>query len=149
MYNLLLFIHVLGAIVWVGGTVLAWATGRHLRAAAPENLAGYLRQMNFAAGRVFAPASLVLATAGVVMTVMRWSFTDLWILLGIVGLLYVGYSGARRLDPASNEIAALIEERGHDDPAVQVGVDKLLSMIRIDVLVMVAVVALMTLKPAI
>jgi hypothetical protein len=83
------------------------------------------------------------------MTVMRWSFTDVWILLGIVGLLYVGYSGARRLDPASNEIAALIEERGHDDPAVQVGVDKLLSMIRIDVLVMVAVVALMTLKPAI
>lgn len=148
MYNLLLFFHVLAAIVWVGGTILTWVIGRHLRGAAPEQMSGFLRQIDFAAGKVFAPAVLVLAIVGVAMTVMRWSFTDLWILLGLLGLLYAGYSGARRLDPLSHEIGALIEERGHADPAVGVAVDKLLSVIRIDVVVMVVVVALMTMKPA-
>ena len=147
MYNLLLFIHVLAAIAWVGGMLLVFVVGTHLKAANPDEIWGFMRQIDFAAGRLFVPAAFLLAAVGVAMTVMRWEFSDLWIALGIVGLIYSGFSGARRLDPLSRTIGALIAERGPGDPEVALNLKRLLGVIRIDVVVMVGIVALMTIKP--
>jgi hypothetical protein len=147
VYNLLLFVHVLAAVAWVGGMLLVFVVGTHLKDASPDEIWGFMRQMDFAAGRVFVPSAFLLAAMGVGMTLMRWEFSDLWIAGGIVGLIYSGFSGARRLDPLSRKIGALIAERGPGDPEVALNLKRLLGVIRIDAVVMVAVVALMTIKP--
>jgi hypothetical protein len=147
LYNLLLFVHVVAAIAWVGGMILVFAVGTHLKAASPEQIWGFMRHIDFAAGRVFVPAAFLLAAMGVAMTLMRWEFSDLWIAGGIVGLIYSGISGARRLDPLSQKIRTLIAERGPGDPEVALNLKRLLVVIRVDVVVMVVVVALMTIKP--
>ena len=147
MYQLLLFLHVMAAIVWVGGMLWVYILGLRLRSMSPAHLAVFFRQVDYLAGRTFAVAGPVLLLVGVPMTLQRWEFSDLWILLGLAGLIFASFSGARRIAPLSQKMMTLTDERGPEDPEVGEQIDRLLSLIRVDLAVLVAVVALMTIKP--
>lgn len=148
MYNLLLFVHVLGAIIWVGGGFALNILGTRLtRASDPKELAGFARQTAFLGARVFAPVSALMFLAGVGMTVQAWDFKDLWIAIGVAGFLYSFITGAGIIGPLSGKTGRLIEERGAGDSQVAANIRKLFLFGRIELLVMVVVVAAMTMKP--
>ena len=148
MYEFLLFVHVLGAIIWVGGgAALNIAGTRLVRASEPHALAGFANQVSFLGSRVFAPVSGLMFLAGVAMTVDLWSFRDLWIAIGVAGFLYSFVTGAAIIGPLAGKTGRLIEERGGGDPQVISNIKKLFLFGRIELLVMIVVVAAMTMKP--
>jgi uncharacterized membrane protein len=93
----LLFLHVLGAVAWVGGgltiTLIAMAT---LRRADPATVSNFGQTMAYVGPRLFAPSVAIVAITGVwmVLTVSTWDFTQLWVLIGIGCLLLAFAIGA-------------------------------------------------------
>lgn len=148
MYDFLLFIHVVAAVIWVGGGLGLSIVGTRLaNAAEPEATAGFARQLEFIGKRIFAPASGVLFLVGVFMTLDRWSFKDLWIAIGVVGYLYSAITGAAVIGPLSRRTGKMIAEGGVGDPQVTANIKKVFMFGRIEALVMILVIAAMTMKP--
>ena len=148
MYEFWLFVHVLAAVTWVGGALTLNVLGTRMvtSASAPE-LAGFARRVEWIGTRLFVPASLLLVIAGVIMTIDRWSFDQLWIALGIGGFLYSLINGAFVVGPLSGRTGNLIDERGSEDPEVAGNIRRLLVLARIELGVLVVVVWAMTMKP--
>jgi hypothetical protein len=121
--------------------------GRLVRSAGAEEKAGFARQVGFIGQRIFAPVSGLLFLVGVLMTLDRWSFKDLWIALGVVGFLYAVVTGATIIGPLSEKTGKMIAERGGDDPQVGANTRKLLRLGRVELVVMFLVIAAMTMKP--
>ena len=148
MYELLLFLHVLTAVVWVGGGIALNFIGTRLIAAGTAaEIGGFTRQLEWVGTRVFMPASLVLLLAGIFMTIDAWSFDELWIALGIGGFLYSFINGAFFIGPLSGRTGKLLVERGADDPEVSSNIKKLFFFGRIELFVLVIVIWAMTMKP--
>jgi uncharacterized membrane protein len=150
MYDWLKAIHVLGAIVWVGGAIAMQLLA--IRAMASKDT---VRQATFSADvewmgmRVFTPASVVVLLAGIAMVLdagIGW--TDAWILAGLAGIAFTIIVGASFLGPESGRLKALIAERGEGDPEVIRRRDRIFMVSRIDLAVLIFVVLMMVLKPA-
>jgi uncharacterized membrane protein len=148
MYEFLLFIHVLMAIVWVGGNIHLQIIGARLVAAndAPQ-IANFSKQAEWIGTRVLTPAAIVIVIAGVFMTLDRWDFEQLWIIIGLAGFLYSFINGAVLLGPLSGKTAKLLEDRGPEDPGVQGNIRKLFTYGRIELVSLIVVVWAMTMKP--
>jgi hypothetical protein len=130
LYEFLLFVHVLAAVIWVGGGIALNIVGTRLaNASGPEAMSGFARQVEFIGQRVFAPVSGILFLVGVFMT------------------LYSAITGAAILGPLSGKTGKLIAERGADDPQVGANIKKLFMFGRVEALVMILVIAAMTMKP--
>jgi uncharacterized membrane protein len=86
----LLFLHVLGAVAWVGGgltlILVAMAT---MRRADPAAVVDFGQTMAYVGPRLFAPSVILVAITGVwmVLTISAWDFGQLWVLIGIGCLL--------------------------------------------------------------
>lgn len=85
VYDALVFLHVLAAMVWLGGlatlTVLVALT---LRSGEPDAVARFIRSLRTIGPVVFAPASLGVLGFGVwlVLDSDAWGFGQTWIVLG-------------------------------------------------------------------
>ena len=148
MYEFLLFIHVLAAVIWVGGGITINLLGnRMVKESNPETMARFAGHTAFIGSRVYAPTSALLFLVGVLMTLDRWSFRDLWIAIGVVGFLYAFITGAAIIGPLSGRTSKLIAERGAGDSQVTANIKKLFLFGRLEALVMIIVIGAMTLKP--
>ena len=107
LYALFKFVHVVGAIVWVGGSlVLAMTTIRYLREESPSEVAAIIRQNAFVGQYALGPAAAVTLTAGIMLMVVgKWPPT-LWIVWGLLGLLISGMLGAGVLRRELERVAA-------------------------------------------
>ena len=148
MYNYLLFVHVMGAIIWVGGDVALQVIGTRIsRADDPVQLAKFAGQVEWLGTRVLTPSAVVILIAGVFMVLDAWSFELLWVVIGLAGFSYSLVTGAVLLGPLSGKTGKLIEERGAEDPEVQGNIRKLFMYSRIELGILVVVVFAMTVKP--
>ena len=98
--------------------------------------------------RVFMPSTLILLLAGIAMMVnLDWSWSQNWIILGLIafGLSFV--LGAGFLGPEGGRIAGLIERDGPDSPAVQARIRRILTISRCELVVLLAVMVNMVVKP--
>src|SRR5262245_58578388 len=95
MYQLLLFIHIVCAVIWVGGAAYAQLLAfRVSRSPDPTDLPKLARHIEFIGSRVFTPAALLLFLAGVGMTLQAWSFGRTWIALGVALWILSAVTGA-------------------------------------------------------
>ncbi len=148
MYNYLLFVHVMGAIIWVGGDVALQVIGTRIsRADDPVQLAKFAGQVEWLGTRVLTPSAVVILIAGVFMVLDAWSFELLWVVIGLAGFSYSLVTGAVLLGPLSGKTGKLIEERGAEDPEVQGNIRKLFMYSRIELVILIVVVFAMTVKP--
>ncbi|HZK52273.1 MAG TPA: DUF2269 family protein [Actinomycetota bacterium] len=148
MYDFWLFVHVLMAIVWVGGNIHLQIIGARLVAINDAlQIGNFSKQAEWIGTRVLTPAAIVIVVAGVFMTLDRWDFEQLWIIIGLAGFLYSAINGAVFLGPLSGKNAKLIDERGVEDPEVQGNIRKLFTYGRIELVILIVVVWAMTMKP--
>ena len=85
-YNVLLFLHIAGAVVWVGGGAALTILGTRFATVDTPGLEGLFRQSAWLSSRVFTPASLVVLVAGILLVIEGpWSFSHLWVELGLLG----------------------------------------------------------------
>ena len=122
-------IHVLAAIVWLGGgtmiSVLAWQAQR-------TKDYGQL---------------LVLAMGFVLMHKGGWGYDHFWTIFGLVGWGVSFVVGAAFLGPEGGRLAKLIETKGPEDPEVRARLNRVISVARADVVLVLLIAADMVAKP--
>jgi uncharacterized membrane protein len=147
-YELLLFLHIVAAIVWLGsGLFIQVLATRAERANDAEGLRRVAADSADLSEKLFIPASLATLIFGVLLVIDGpWTFDTLWIVLGLVGYLGTFLTGVLVMKPGSEKLAALMEREGMSAQA-EVEIRKLLTKSRVDTIVLYLVVAVMALKP--
>jgi uncharacterized membrane protein len=143
-------IHVGVAVFWVGGGVLLTVLAlRAEQAKSPEEMAHIARQAVFAGERLFAPAGLVVLAMGITMVINspQIGFGTTWVDIGLVGYALSFTTGVGLLAPRARQIVALLDEKGAAAPETQAAIQRILLIARIDVTVLLLVVADMLMKP--
>jgi uncharacterized membrane protein len=148
-YELYLFVHIIGAIAWVGANLsLHYLALRAERAGDDAGLRRVLDESDAIAMLVI-PASLLVVLAGVAMVLDGpWSFSMLWVDLGLAGFAVTFFTGLLLLKPAGERLAERIEADGGFSPAARAQALRLLAVARVDALVLVLVVVDMVAKPS-
>lgn len=143
LYLVLKSLHILAAIVWVGGglfmTFMLLLAGRD-----PE---ARLRQFEAfaAAGAIMMPASLIVLLSGIVATWLgAWGFAP-WIDAALVGAAISFAIGAIFMGPGFARIGTL--RAAGDNVSASAALDRLLYIARSEQVLLLAVVLLMIAKP--
>ena len=142
-------IHVLAAIVWLGGgatiTLLAWKAQR-----ADDNgqLLQIGKQAEWLSTRVFVPASItVLAMGFVLIHKGGWGYGHFWTLFGLIAWGVSFAVGAAFLGPESGKLARLVETKGPEDPEVIARLNRILAIARTDIVLVLLIATDMVAKP--
>ena len=148
-YELLKTIHVLFAVIWVGGAATTQILATRLsKANEPGRMAAFAKEIEFVGTRVFMPASVIVLAAGIWMVAISgWNFTDLWIVLGLVGIAFSATVGATFLGPESGRIGRLIEAKGPEDTEVTARLNRIFLVSRVELVVLLLIVINMVVKP--
>jgi uncharacterized membrane protein len=141
-------LHILAAIVWVGGALMIQLFAfRILKETDSTRIAKFSKDVELIGMRTFVPSSLALVILGFVLVHQgQWAYT-FWIVFGIVIWALSFVNGAAFLGPESGRIGKLIEARGGVDSEVQRRIERLLLCSRVE-LAFIALIAMdMVLKP--
>jgi uncharacterized membrane protein len=149
-YALFKWVHVTGAVIWVGGgltlTILAMRAERS--SDDPVEMATIARQAAFMGERVFAPVGLLVFLMGIAMVInLHWGWGTTWILIGLIGYGVTFLTGLLVLGPQAKRVGQLIETKGADNAETQAAIQRILLVARVDMGVLLLVVADMILKP--
>ena len=148
MYDFLLTVHVLGAIVWLGGSVMMLIFGYAYRRADMDARLGFARIAEKLASIVFAAASIVVIVAGsFLVDEAGYDFSDTWVVLGYVGWFLSFVLGIGFYGPEGKRREKAIETEGAASPAVAKSLNRVLSVATVDTLIVALVVVDMTTKP--
>jgi uncharacterized membrane protein len=149
LYELLLAIHVLAAVVWVGGaTALQVLAFRTVRTDDGARIAYFSGEAEWVGMRIFFPASVIVLLAGIGLVLEgSWGFDQLWILLGLAGIAFSIVVGAGFLGPESGRIKGLMEARGPEDVEVKERISRIFRISRIELGVLLLIVLDIAIKP--
>jgi hypothetical protein len=149
VYQWLVFGHVLFAVIWVGGGIITQIyAGRAYKATDSGELVALVRQASWAGTTVFMPSSFLVLGFGIAAVLVGdLSFGELWITLGFVGFIATAITGSAFIAPRSKKLNATLAEQGPDSPEARRLAGQIINVGRIDVVVLVAVIAVMVLKP--
>jgi uncharacterized membrane protein len=149
LYDILQYVHVAAAVVWVGGATLFHIIGE--RAVASNDAArvqALLTDSEHLAKRFFMPASVTVLVFGIVTTINGdIGFEEPWIVGGIAGIVLSIVIGAGMIGPTSARLAQRMPTSGLDDE-IRAGLNKIRNLSRIDLLILFVVVFLMVTKPS-
>jgi uncharacterized membrane protein len=148
LYDALKFIHVVAAVLWVGGTISVQLIGRRaLASGSRERIAAVGRDSEAIGLRLYLPASIVLLLAGIGMVLERdLGFGRIWVVIGLVGLGYSVLAGALFNGPEARRVGELIDGGG-PVPELQSRISRLLTSSALEATVLVFVIFNMVVKP--
>ena len=148
LYRVLLYVHIVCAVIWVGGAVYAQLLAlRVSRSPDPSDLPRLARHIEFIGSRVFAPAAVLLFLAGVGMTLQAWSFGRFWIGSAVALWVLSAALGAVYLGPRVKRAAELFEAEGPTSQSGRALIDRLFLISRLELVSFAVIIALMTFKP--
>jgi Predicted integral membrane protein (DUF2269) len=151
LYELLLFVHVMATVVWIGAGFfsLVLAIG-YDRDSDESAIRRFLVDQERLALRLFVPSSLIVVLMGIALVIESdaWSFDQLWIVLGLIGYAATFATGLFYIKPASERIGAAMErEGGRLTPQLRTEIRKLMVKARVDQVVLAVVIFDMVAKP--
>jgi uncharacterized membrane protein len=149
-YEILKFLHVVGAIAWVGGGLgLLLYSQQLVRARDYAGLLTIGRHSKALGTWLFMPAALLTVGFGIalVATEAAFRFRDLWILIGFGGVIASGVMQMALAEPAAKRFMGLAEEHGADHPDVAAAARKVNVGSFFDVGILLLVVWAMVAKP--
>lgn len=131
LYAVLLTLHILAVIAWVGSGVLAFLIARRVE---DPSFPTWVNSI----GPIFPVTSFAAALAGIGLWIDGpWGFGEPWILIAVAGWLVSGFLGGARIEPAVRRWAE----------GDQTGRADYLKIARVDLSIMVVIVADMVMKP--
>lgn len=149
-YELLLFAHVVGAVVWVGvgftsHVLLLWADR--------ENERRFAARLQAAIEAIEVPVAvagpgLLLATGIALVIDGPWSFGDTWVVVGLAGYVAALGIGAAFEGPEGRRLGEIVRERGPDDPEAIARGRRLNGVMWLELAVLAVILLAMTVKPS-
>ena len=148
LYTLFKFLHIVGAIVWIGGVITA-AIINALVARAEDRtaLAVLARQSRFHGAAVLGPAAGVTLIAGIVMIAISGLGVPLWVIWGFGALIVSTALGATLIRRAGEELSELAARAEPGDARLRGLQQRLLTLNIINVLLLLSAVWVMVFKP--
>jgi uncharacterized membrane protein len=148
-YTFFKSVHVVAAVIWVGGALMIQAFAlRILRTRDARRMAEFAKDSEVIGMRVFIPATWLLLLAAIGMMVnLDLSWGQNWIVFSLIAWALSFVVGAGFLGPESGRIAAIIEREGPESPAAQARISRILLISRCEVVILLAVVVNMVVKP--
>lgn len=141
----------LAAVLWVGGgatlTLYAILT---LRQNDPGEMASFARQAALIGQRVYAPLSLLVLAFGFGLMEngqSPWSYDQFFVVFSLAGWGVSAATGMLFLGPEAGRLGKLMAALPPEDPEVQARIRRILLISRLDVLLLVLIVFVMTAKP--
>lgn len=150
LYDWLKFFHILMAITWVGGAITLQVLAiRLVRQNDPVKLAAFAGEVEFVGTRVFTPATIILLGLGIWMVIEEpaWTFAQFWVLAGLAMFAYSFASGVFYLGPQSARLKKMYETEGPTAPGAPAIIRRLFTVSRIELVLLVLIVADMVIKP--
>lgn len=146
-YALFKFLHVAAAVIWIGGAFVMIVLGaRADRAKNDAEIVAVVRQIAWAAERIYVPASVATLIFGLVAAWLGNLWGNLWVILGLVGVAATIALGVAVLTPRAKKVEATYAASGVTPSAVAICRD-ILTIARFDTVLLFTVVADMVLKP--
>lgn len=129
LHEWLSFVHILGAVIWVGGVIVLNAViARANRKGDPGAAVRLTIETDWVGPWLIFPSAVVVIGVGIWLVFLEeeWAFSQLWIILALVlvgesTILGMGYFG-----PEGKRISRIVEERGPEDPDVRRRMSRLL-----------------------
>jgi uncharacterized membrane protein len=148
-YALFRVTHIVMAVFWVGGGLTLTVLGlRAERMDDPREMATLAGQAAFVGERLFAPAGLIVFLMGIAMMVdTDWGWGKFWVVVGLIGYVTTFVTGVAVLSPLAKKVHQLLESHGPEAPETQAAIKRILLVARVDVTVLLLVVADMVTKP--
>lgn len=149
-YEIVLYVHIVAAIAWVGGGTMMQFFGLRVLGAGGERLAAFALDVEWIGSRVLTPASLLALASGIFMVVDGpWTFGTDWIVVALVLFAITMVAGAAFFGPESGRIGAIIRDRSVESPEAKRRVRRLILLSRLDLVLLYLLVYDMAVKPEI
>ena len=143
------FLHVLTAMIWVGGlVVLAVFNFRLSRTRERPFVLALARQSQFLGTRVLGPASGLTLLSGIIVMAVGHVGMTLWVIWGFVAFLLSAALGATLLRRAAGELGHRLEA-GDDDRAVAAVQRRLAGLHLVNLVLLASAAGAMVIKPTI
>jgi uncharacterized membrane protein len=145
--DLLLFVHVTMAVIWVGGALMMqFFALRATGSGDPGRMAAFGLDAKWIADRVFVPGSLLAFVSGILLVLDSdfYGFGDDWIVIGLALYATTFFAGLLFLGPEAARVGKLT---GEGSPEVGARTQKLLLLSRLDLVLLFLIVYDMTVKP--
>ena len=150
VFNALKYVHILAAMIWLGTSIyLQFTATRLAKANDPDRMAAFAKDAEYTGTHLIMPTTILLLLMGIALVAYSpvYAFTDTWILLAFAGYAATFVTGAFVIGPTSGKIGALIEAEGTASPDAQALIRKIFAVSRVDLVVLLLVVADMVFKP--
>jgi uncharacterized membrane protein len=148
MYSALLFVHIVCAVIWVGGAFAIQLLAVLVRRSGdPAELARLMRYFELIGSRVFMPVATLLFIAGAAMTLQAWSFGRTWIAASVALWILSAAAGAIYLGPRAKRVGELFDAEGPTSEAGRSLMNRLFLVSRLELLSFAIVISLMVFKP--
>lgn len=143
-YTLIKLLHVLAAILWIGGVfVMLTLAMQAVRSRDEAELVPTVAQMGWATERVFVPGSIATTILGLIVATVGHMWSDLWVILGLAGVAITMALGILVLSPRVKRVASA----GAVTPET-IGISKqTVTLVKFDCAALFVMVADMVLKP--
>lgn len=149
MYQWMLYIHIVTAVIWVGGAFFVQVIAiRVSRSDDPADLPRFARHVEAVGNLVFVPAAALLLVSGVVMTAQAYGFGQTWIALAIVLWVLSAVAGAVYLAPRIKRAVRLFETEGPTSATARQLTRRMFLVSRLELVGFAVVIALMVFKPS-
>lgn len=146
VYSFFKFLHILSAMAWFGGgAVMLFMATIAMRKHDDAELMAIAGKLGWLGMVWFIPASGATLLFGIVTTALGGLWGEAWVVLGLAAALASFVTGHFFLRPMGMKAGQFMAE-GQVAEAAQVG-RKLISVAQFDYCVIIAIVALMVLKP--
>jgi len=149
LYEVLKFVHVMAAIVWIGGATFHIYASTQL-AGASSTVELRWAEVGEASGQhYYMPASVVtlLAGVGMVLATDTIGFGEAWILLGFAGIVASAVIGAVFIERASRDMAVELQSDVPDPGELAGLASRIRTLSLVDVSFLTVVVWAMVARP--
>jgi len=144
----LLLVHLLVSTVWLGGGLSVAAVAlRAVRSGDPVRMYAVGAEVEWFGSRMLMPAASLTLVTGVALTWLTASFGDLWIVLSLGAFAVSLVLALVFLGPRPGVLARLAAEHGPTATPVQARIRRHFLYNRIEIAILLAVLAVMVLKP--
>ena len=148
-YEILLFLHIVGATIWLGSAFMLQALLLRARQTQDSVLVERISaNTQWLAQRIFIPTSLAVFVLGILLVIEGpWSFDQLWIVIALGAFATTFLFGVGVIEPQGKRLHAAMAAHGSEHLDTRRHNDRMDAYMKLDLVLLFVVVFDMALKP--